>query len=141
MPDIFSKEKRSQIMAKVSSKETKPEIVVRSFLFRHGFRFRKNVGKLPGSPDIVLPKYKTVILVHGCFWHGHSCKKGETRPSTNSEFWNTKIQRNIERDEQVKRDLEMLGWRVLTVWDCELKNKAIFERTMIELVKVFRPNT
>lgn len=129
MSDIFSKEKRSQIMSNISGKETKPEIAVRSFLFRKGFRFRKNLKKLPGTPDIVLTKYKTTILLHGCFWHGHNCKKG-ARPTSNTEFWNTKIQKNIDRDKKVEADLKHLGWNVIIIWDCELKNKADFEVTM-----------
>lgn len=120
-------------MASISGKETKPEISVRSFLFRQGFRFRKNVKTLPGKPDIVLPKYKTVIFIHGCFWHGHNCKKA-ARPISNTEFWNTKIQGNMDRDKRVKSELKKLRWNVLTIWDCELKNKERFNGTMKNLV-------
>ena len=97
MSDIYSKSKRSEIMSKISDKETKPEILVRKFLFSKGFRFRKNVKELLGKPDIVLPKYKTVVFIHGCFWHGHSCKRGAL-PETNHKFWQEKINKNIERD-------------------------------------------
>lgn len=120
-------------MASVSGKETKPEIAVRSFLFRQGFRFRKNVKSLPGKPDIVLPKYQTVVFIHGCFWHGHNCKKA-ARPTSNTEFWNAKIQGNIDRDKRVKNELKKSGWMVLTVWDCELKNKERFGATMKKLM-------
>ncbi len=120
-------------MAAISGKDTKLEVAVRSSLFLQGLRFRKNVKELPGKPDIGLPKYHTVIFVHGCFWHGHSCKKG-TRPTTNVEFWNTKIQSNIDRDGRVKAQLEDLGWRILIVWNCELKNKTLFQATMQDLI-------
>lgn len=120
-------------MASISGKETKPEISVRSFLFRQGFRFRKNVKTLPGKPDIVLPKYKTVVFIHGCFWHGHNCKKA-ARPTSNTEFWNAKIQGNIDRDKRVKNELKKSGWNVLTIWDCELKNKERFDNSMKKLI-------
>lgn len=133
LADIFTKKKRSQIMASISGKETEPEILVRRFLFRQGFRFRKNVKTIPGKPDILLPKYQAIIFIHGCFWHGHDCKKA-TRPTSNVEFWNRKIQGNMDRDKQVISDLKKLGWKVLTVWDCELKNKERFDNTMIKLI-------
>ncbi|HBM16112.1 MAG TPA: very short patch repair endonuclease [Lentisphaeria bacterium] len=138
MTDVFTKKKRSQLMALISGKETKPEISVRSFLFRQGFRFRKNVKTLHGKPDIVLPKYKTVIFVHGCFWHGHeSCSKG-TRPTSNVEFWKTKIQRNIDRDSKVKNELNALGWHVITIWECEIKNKGSFSAMMNKLISLLK---
>jgi DNA mismatch endonuclease (patch repair protein) len=121
MPDIFSKQKRSDIMSHISGKETKPEILVRKFLFAKGFRFRKNVKELPGKPDIVLPKYKTVIFIHGCFWHGHTCKRGAL-PTTNSEFWKAKIGGNTERDKRNISELEKQGWDVIVIWQCEIKN-------------------
>ena len=93
MSDIFSQTKRSDIMSKISSKDTKPEILVRKFLFSKGFRYRINVKTLPGKPDIVLPKYKTIIFVNGCFWHGHNCKEGKL-PSSNTDFWKEKISNN-----------------------------------------------
>jgi DNA mismatch endonuclease (patch repair protein) len=135
MADIFSKEKRSQIMAAITGKETKPEIAVRSFLFSKGFRFRKNVKTLPGTPDIVLPKYKFIILVHGCFWHGHkNCNKA-TLPTSNTTFWKEKIQSNLKRDKKVRLALKRSGWTVFTIWECEIKNIASFERTMKKLLK------
>lgn len=111
---------RSAIMARVSSKNTAPELRVRSALFRSGYRFRLHKRGLPGSPDIVLKKYATVVFVHGCFWHGHDCKKGRLRPQTNSDRWNKKLDRNIERDREVQRRLVELGWRVKVIWTCQL---------------------
>ena len=122
MTDIFPKHKRSEIMSKISGKETKPEILVRKFLFANGFRFRKNDKRYPGKPDIVLPKYRTVIFVHGCFWHGHNCPAGKL-PETNKKFWTEKISGNIERDKKNKKELKKLGWNVITIWQCELQNK------------------
>lgn len=136
MSDIFSSEKRSEIMSKISGKETKPEILVRKFLFAHGFRFRKNDKKLPGKPDIVLPKYKTVIFVHGCFWHGHNnCKKSKL-PETRKEFWEQKINKNIIRDTKNIKDLEDLGWKIILIWGCELgKNKEENLSNLINTIK------
>ena len=135
MADIFSKKKRSQIMATISGVETKPEIEVRKFLFSKGFRFRKNVKTLPGKPDIVLPKYKTIILIHGCFWHGHKNCIKSTLPTSNTEFWKQKIEANIVRDKKVKQTLKEAGWKVITIWECKLKNKKTFENKMISLLK------
>lgn len=121
-------------MALVSSKETKPEILVRSFLFRKGLRFRKNVKSLPGKPDIVLPKYKTIVFVNGCFWHGHTNCTKASLPKTNNVFWETKISANIERDKKTKQELKKLKWRVIDIWECDLK-KQVFESTMEKLIK------
>jgi DNA mismatch endonuclease (patch repair protein) len=108
LADIFTKEKRSDIMSKISGKETKPEILVRKYLFANGFRYRKNDKRFPGKPDIVLPKYKTIIFIHGCFWHGHNCKRGKL-PETRKSFWKKKISQNIERDKRNNDILENLG--------------------------------
>jgi len=116
-------------MASISGKETKPEISVRKKLFAFGFRYRKNVKSLPGKPDIVLPKHQTVILIHGCFWHGHHCKKA-TRPTSNIKFWDSKIENNIHRDKIVLRNLESQGWKVITVWECDLNSKRKFDKTL-----------
>jgi len=140
MADIFNKKKRSEIMSKISGKETKPEILVRKHLFAKGFRYRKHVKDLPGKPDIVLPKYKTVIFVHGCFWHGHNCKAGKL-PETRKEFWEKKINDNIKRDQKNKSELEKLGWKVIVVWQCELKNKEIRDLTLEKLVKTLTEKT
>ena len=119
MSDIFSSQKRSDIMSKISGKNTKPEILVRKFLFSKGFRYRINVKTLPGKPDIVLPKYKTVIFINGCFWHGHNCKKGKL-PSSNIDFWKEKISNNKSRDAKNSDLLVKLGWKVIIIWQCEI---------------------
>lgn len=119
----------SHRLSHVSSASTKPEITLRHALWRRGFRFRKNVRHLPGSPDIVLPKYKTVIFVHGCFWHGHKGCKNYTVPKTNTDFWTAKIARNQARDQEVWRQLESLGWAVIIVWECQQK-KANLDDTI-----------
>lgn len=124
-------------MSKISGKETKPEILVRKFLFANGFRYRKNVKSLPGSPDIVLPKYKTVIFVHGCFWHGHTCKAAKL-PETRKEFWTDKISSNVLRDNRNMDDLKSLGWKVIVVWQCEIKNKLLREERLGNLVSEIR---
>lgn len=134
MPDIFAPEKRHEIMQNVKTKNTAPEIKLRSLLHKNGFRFRVNRKDLPGKPDIVLPKYRAVIFVHGCFWHGHDCPRGQ-RPQTNADFWNQKIDRNVIRDKSDVSLLERLGWRVLIVWECEIKKKN--EAVLLSRVKEF----
>ena len=111
-------------MSHARSKNSKPEELVRKYLFSKGFRYRKNVKTLPGCPDIVLPKYKTVIFVNGCFWHKHDCPRF-VWPSTNEEYWRPKIMGNVERDKRNLAELQQRGWTVLTVWECELKKKVI----------------
>ncbi|WP_257013311.1 very short patch repair endonuclease [Porphyromonas gingivalis] len=121
-------------MSKISGKESKPEILVRKYLFAHGFRYRKNVKDLPGKPDVVLPKYKTVIFVNGCFWHGHdNCKKA-TLPATNTEFWREKILSNINRDKRQQQELQNKGYKVLIIWQCEL-TADFREKTLRGLIK------
>lgn len=121
--DIWSKEKRSEVMSKIRGKNTKPEMILRSQLFMQGFRFRIHQKNLPGKPDIVLPKYKTVIFVHGCFWHYHKeCNEGRI-PPTNTSFWSLKLTKNVQRDEEHKLRLEKLGWQVLTVWECDIERR------------------
>ena len=132
MADIFSKEKRSEIMSKVRSKNTKPEEIVRKYLFSKGFRYRKNVKSLPGTPDIVLPKYKTVIFVNGCFWHGHNCPKGKL-PETNREKWKEKIETNKKRDEKNFCLLRNMGWKVIVVWECSINSKSVRSITLEKL--------
>ena len=132
MADNHTKEARSQNMSRIRSKDTKPEEKVRKYLFSKGFRYRKNVRTLPGCPDIVLSKYKTVIFVNGCFWHKHVCP-WFLCPSSNVAFWIPKIQRNVERDDSNKRQLISMGWNVLVVWECQLKKKTI-ESTMRKLI-------
>jgi DNA mismatch endonuclease (patch repair protein) len=121
-------------MGRIQGKNTKPEIVVRRYLHRQGFRFRIHDRKLPGSPDIVLPKYRTIVFVHGCFWHGHSECGMYRPPKTNTEFWEQKITSNRIRDEKNRLLLEQRGWRVLVVWECELKTRNLRETTLAGLV-------
>ena len=122
MADTFSPEKRSWNMARIRSSDTKPEEFVRHFLFSAGFRYRKNDKRYPGKPDIVLPKYKTVIFVNGCFWHAHDCSRAHL-PKSNLDYWKPKIERNKARDEVNRQQLTEAGWRVITVWECELKTQ------------------
>ncbi|QUB46690.1 DNA mismatch endonuclease Vsr [Prevotella sp. oral taxon 475] len=124
MADTVSKEKRSEIMSHVTGKETKPEKIVRKYLFAQGLRYRKNVKRLPGTPDIVLQKYKAVIFVNGCFWHGHQGCKYAHLPSTNLEYWEKKIADNLERDKRKTQELERFDYRVSVVWQCQLKPKV-----------------
>lgn len=126
-------------MSKIYGKETKPEILVRKYLFAHGFRYRKNVNDLPGTPDIVLPKYKTVIFINGCFWHGHNCRKGKL-PTTNIEFWTKKINGNIERDKINYNLLYQTGWNIITIWQCQINNKTKFDRTIEKIIQILVNN-
>jgi DNA mismatch endonuclease (patch repair protein) len=119
--DVFSPEKRSAIMRAVKSENTKPEIALRKALFALGFRYRLNVKTLPGKPDLVFARRRTVIFVHGCFWHGHHCKRGKRVPKTNRAYWTEKIARNKARDHKNAAALKRLGWRVVTIWECKLK--------------------
>ena len=132
MTNNHSKEVRSMNMSRIRSTNSKPEEIVRKYLFSKGFRYRKNVKKLPGCPDIVLPKYKTVIFVNGCFWHKHDCPRF-VWPSSNQEYWKPKILRNVERDKNNCRELSSKGWNVITIWECELKKKD-FEGTMERVI-------
>ena len=125
MVDIVSEEQRSYNMSRIRSKHTKPELAVRSMLHRLGYRFTVNGPKnkqLPGKPDIVLPKYRTVIFVHGCFWHGHQGCKDFRYPKTRTEWWKAKIDGNVARDKDRILKLQEMGWQVLVIWECELKN-------------------
>ncbi len=133
MPDIFSKDKRSLIMAAVTNKSTKPEVLFRKALFNKGYRYKINDKYLPGSPDIVLPKYNTVIFIHGCFWHGHSKCKKAIKPKSNIEFWQSKIKKNKERDRLVESKLKNIGWKIIIVWECELRNKENFSKTILDI--------
>jgi len=121
MTDFMTREQRSHAMSRVRGSETELEKLVRSELHKRGFRFRKNVKVLPGRPDIVLPKYRAVIFVHGCFWHGHEGCPAAKLPETNREFWEAKIAANVERDNRQLAELHKLGWRVAVVWGCTLK--------------------
>ena len=134
--DVHDKKTRSYNMSQIKGKNTKPEELVRKYLFSQGFRYRKNDKRLPGSPDIVLPKYKTVIFVNGCFWHGHEGCKYFVWPKSNEEFWKNKIEANIARDQKKTKSLKGLGWKVIVVWECELKRtnrETALNRILIEI--------
>lgn len=122
--DVHNKKVRSYNMSRIKGKNTKPEELVRKYLFSKGFRYRKNYRKLPGSPDIVLPKYRTVIFVNGCFWHGHKGCNYFVWPQNNADFWKAKIEANIERDIRKENDLINRGWNVITIWECQLKPRS-----------------
>jgi len=122
--DIYSPEKRSELMSKISGTDTKPEIAVRKYLHSKGFRFKKNDKRLPGKPDIVLPKYNTAIFVHGCFWHGHKDCKSSKLPKTNREFWENKISDTMKRDKKNFKVLRNRSWKVIIIWECELIKKS-----------------
>ena len=123
--DVHDKKTRSYNMSRIKWKNTKPEEIVRKYLFSKGFRYRKNDKRLPGTPDIVLPKYKTVIFVNGCFWHGHECCKYFVWPKDNADFWKKKIEDNISRDKNVIEMLKRQNWAVIVVWECELKKQTL----------------
>ncbi len=134
--DIWDKDKRSEVMALVKGKNTKPEVMVRKYLFSQGLRYRINVKTLLGKPDIVLPKYNAVIFVHGCFWHGHHIEGEYHRrfPVSNAEFWRAKIENNTNRDLLNQKRLIEMGWRVFVIWECELSSKEKREKTLNNLV-------
>jgi len=130
--DIVSRQKRKQMMSGIRGKNTRPEIGIRKGIHALGFRFRLHVKEIPGHPDIVLPKYKALILVHGCFWHRHACHLFKW-PSTRAEFWKKKINGNVKNDEKILAILKTSGWRCLIVWECALKGKTRLEKS--ELIK------
>jgi len=132
MPDKLTKEQRHRCMAAIHGKNTKPELIVRRFLFNRGFRYRLNHPRLPGHPDLVLRKYRTVIFVNGCFWHGHEGCPAFRLPKTNANYWRDKIKRNKRRDIEEQRLLAAMGWHCITVWECQLK-PACREQTLVSL--------
>lgn len=125
MSDIFSKSRRSEIMANIPATNTKPEITIRKYLFKKGFRYRINYKKFVGKPDIVLPKHKAIIFIHGCFWHSHPNCKDAHLPKSNIDFWEKKISSNIKRDELNIKLLKEMGWNIIVIWECEIKKKNI----------------
>ncbi len=139
MMDNHDKITRSYNMSRIRAKDSEPEETVRKYLFSKGFRYRKNDKRFPGKPDIVLPKYKTIIFVNGCFWHGHNACKDFIMPKSNVKYWETKIRNNIERDRKNISQLEKLGWNVITVWECQLK-KAFKENTLNLLTEMIKNN-
>lgn len=135
MTDCFTTEKRSEIMSHVRSKDTTVELVVRKQLHRLGYRFRLHVADLPGKPDIVLPKHRAVILVHGCFWHGHTRCRRATLPESNSEFWARKIRSNVTRDKKNVQALRGLGWRVNILWQCQIRSIEALSRRLVTFLE------
>lgn len=119
--DKLTKEQRHKCMSSIKGKDTKPELLVRKFLFKRGYRYRLNHPRLPGHPDLVMLKYHTVIFVNGCFWHGHEGCKYFILPKSNTDFWKTKIERNKERDIEVQKELAKMGWHCITIWECQLR--------------------
>ena len=136
MTDSLTPEHRSWNMSRIRGKDTKIEVLVRSYLFSKGFRFRKNDKRYPGKPDIVLPKYKTVIFVNGCFWHMHPGCKQATIPKTRTEFWVQKLNRNVENDRKNQQALTDAGWKVIVIWECELEKD--FEKTMERVIQALK---
>lgn len=134
MADVHTPERRSYNMSRIRNKNTKPEELVRKFLFSQGFRYRKNDARLPGKPDIVLPKHKTVIFVNGCFWHKHEGCKYFVWPKNNAEFWHEKILSNVERDLRNYERLQQMGWNIIVVWECDLK-KEVRSETLSRIVQ------
>ena len=139
MADTMTQSQRHFTMSQVHSNSTKPELKLRQALWHLGFRYLVNDKGLPGTPDIVLPKYRTAIFIHGCFWHGHKGCKFYTIPKTNTEFWQSKVARNRQRDQEVWRQLEAKGWFVIIVWECQLK-KAKFQETIESVATEIRQN-
>ncbi len=135
MADVHNTATRSYNMSRIKGKDTKPEMLVRRFLFAQGFRYRLHVKTLPGKPDIVLPKYKTVLFIHGCFFHGHENCRYFKVPATRTEWWLDKINGNKKRDTETEKLLTDLGWKVITIWECELKKKSLND-TLNILLKI-----
>ena len=141
MTDHLSPERRSWNMSRIRNKDTKPEIMVRSILHGLGFRFTVNGPKnkkLPGKPDIVLPRYRTVVFVHGCYWHRHKGCKETTTPKTRTEWWQAKFDGNVERDKRNQHELKKLGWKVIVVWECEVKKAEGIEKTALRLKRLIQ---
>jgi DNA mismatch endonuclease (patch repair protein) len=130
MADVHNQATRSYNMSRIKNKNTRPEMLVRKFLFAHGFRYRLNDKKLPGKPDIVLPKYKTVIFVNGCFWHGHENCRYFKLPATRTEWWREKIEGNVKNDIIKKEQLQEAGYKVLIIWECELKEDNTYNQLL-----------
>ncbi|MCG3179163.1 MAG: Very short patch repair protein [Phycisphaerae bacterium] len=133
MADVFTPEERSAIMRAVRSTDTKPEMIVRRLVHSMGYRYRLHVKSLPGCPDLVFPKYRAVIFVHGCYWHRHNCREGRSMPASNTDYWQVKFARNRRRDACVRRNLRRLGWKVLVLWECQTRNAATLKERIQRL--------
>ena len=141
MMDVLTPEQRHRNMSAIRGKDTRPEELVRKYLFSHGFRYRKNDRRYPGKPDIVLPRYRTVVFVHGCFWHQHAGCRYATIPKSHQEFWIQKLQKNVIRDQEAEQQLINMGWQVITVWECQIRRKSDREETLRSLVAKIRRTT
>ncbi|WP_312166616.1 DNA mismatch endonuclease Vsr [Phenylobacterium sp.] len=139
MSDVFTPEKRSAVMRRVKGKDTAPELKVRRALTALGARYRLNRRDLPGSPDIVMPGRRLAIFVHGCFWHGHDCARGARTPKANREYWTAKVARNVARDQRTAAELTAAGWRVETIWECDLKDGAALTERLRGLLASHSP--
>lgn len=137
MADVHDQETRSYNMSRIKGKDTKPEMIVRRFLHANGFRYRLHVKNLPGRPDIVLPKYRTAIFVHGCFWHGHQHCRYFVIPKTRTDWWLNKIYRNIANDQKSIKALKKEGWKIITLWECQLK-PVLLQKTLTSLLRKFQ---
>jgi DNA mismatch endonuclease (patch repair protein) len=135
MTDVFTPEKRSAVMARVKGKNTTPELKVRKALTALGARYRLNRKDLPGTPDVVMPGRRLAIFVHGCFWHGHDCPRGSRVPKANREYWTAKVSRNVARDQRTAAELAAAGWRVETIWECDLKDSAALTARLSRLLQ------
>jgi DNA mismatch endonuclease (patch repair protein) len=134
MADTLTKEQRSFNMSRIRDKNTKPEIIIRSMIHKMGFRFRLHDKTLPGKPDIVLPRHKKIIFIHGCFWHLHNCRYGRVKPKTNADFWQAKRLSNKIRDKKNLVELKKLGWQILVVWECQIKKMPILMQKVNEFL-------
>jgi len=132
--DRVTPEVRSRIMSRIRSKDTKPEMLVRSAAHALGYRYRLHRKDLPGKPDLTFPSRRAIVFVNGCFWHRHECDSGRRTPKTNAEFWRTKFERNVERDGRNVAELKAMGWRVMTVWECDLEDPEALDRRLIEFL-------
>jgi len=141
MADFLTPAQRSERMSRIKSRDTKPELVLRSAMHRKGFRFRINDTRLPGKPDIVFPKYRAAVFVHGCFWHRHPGCSVATTPKSNTAFWTEKFDRNVSRDARSKEALEANGWRVFTVWECDLKSSVKVAQAAQQLAENLRAHS
>ncbi len=136
MTDVLTSEQRHKCMSSIRGKDTKPEIVVRKIIHRLGYRFRLHYKNLPGKPDIVLPRHRKVIFVHGCFWHMHTCKYGRVSPHTNADFWESKRKGNRERDKRNIRAVKKAGWKPLVIWECQTKDRQVLEARLVDFLHV-----
>jgi len=134
MTDVFSKDTRAWIMRQVRGKDTKPELIIRSFIHCLGYRFRLHKKNLPGKPDLVFPSRQKVIFVHGCFWHGHKCRRGNRMPKTNVNYWKNKIERNMYRFVKQKKDLKKQGWESLVIWECQIGDLGKLQKKILSFL-------